>query len=311
MNSSKGSKKSAQFVVEEIEEHNIEQVENVQETKQEVYSENIKEEAAESVETNPEDTNDINSGDAENEIDKCVYPGSEEKNEPEVEENNEQVEVPHNEAQEKITKEQVVVETIVENSGEIMEKVEIIKEEHTATTEHHKETIKVESTNQDSDIKIDQEGVNIQSAESEIRKEDLIVEEGEDIKIEEENLSQEEIERLEAIEELKATALVRTQEAVNKKNEANKLNKMEENTSEEYFARLRKSLEIYNEGVRLIDPVLSELSNFGLKNDKCYQDILTEKRNLYSNIALAHQRLKNIDEALRYNTLVRSFVLIQ
>jgi hypothetical protein len=116
--------------------------------------------------------------------------------------------------------------------------------------------------------------------------------------------SQEELDRHQAIEEVKALALVRIREATEKKTEANKINRAEDSTSEEYFSNLRKSLEIYNEGVRLIDPVLHEMIRLGLRGDKSYQDVLTEKRNLYANIALAHQRLRNFDEALRYNNLV-------
>jgi hypothetical protein len=118
-------------------------------------------------------------------------------------------------------------------------------------------------------------------------------------------ISQEEYERRKAIENIKKKAILKTKEAIDKKTEANKMNKGDDTSnSEEFYTNLRKSLEIYNEGVRLIDSVLQEMVNLGLKNDKTYQDLLIEKRNLYSNIALAYQRLKNLDEALRYNNLV-------
>jgi hypothetical protein len=130
------------------------------------------------------------------------------------------------------------------------------------------------------------------------------IEQEEDIKVESEALTEEELKRQEEIEELKALALVRTREATEKKLEANKLNINKDIITDEYLDNLKKSLEIYSEGVRLIEPVLNDFTRYGLRNDKAYQNLLTEKRNLYSNIALAHQRLKNFDEALRYNNLV-------
>jgi pentatricopeptide repeat protein len=133
---------------------------------------------------------------------------------------------------------------------------------------------------------------------------EIFFEKEEDIKVEEQGLSEEELKRQEEIEELKALALVRTREATEKKLEGNKLNTAKDHTTEEDMANLRKSLEIYNEGVRLIDPVMNELVRYGLRDDKLYHNLLTEKRNLYSNIALAYQRLRNIDEALRYNNLI-------
>jgi hypothetical protein len=189
------------------------------------------------------------------------------------------------EIKEKVTNEQIitnnieikVIETIVTEVPYVEEPIIISEEVKQGTL------IKEQAIEEDNKINIERE---------------------EDIKIEEANISEEELQRLEAIEELKAMALVRTKEAIDKKVEGNKLNKIEENITEEYFDRLRKSLEIYNEGAKLVDPLLVELAKFGLRDEKVYQDLLTEKRNLFSNTALAYQRLKNIDEAVRYNTLV-------
>jgi hypothetical protein len=78
----------------------------------------------------------------------------------------------------------------------------------------------------------------------------------------------------------------------------------DEVTGEAYLTNVQKSIDIFHSGISQIDSSLEELSKQGFQNNDMYQHLITEKRKFYSKIAKAHQKLKNFDEALKYNNLV-------